>query len=90
MSAAESGIPVLQGREDVKLISTRALRALAEPWFEMPYLPERQEFLGEDVYFCHKAIVAGFDIWIDHDLSKEVQHVGRYGYSMQDVPGWAP
>lgn len=34
----------------------------------------------EDVYFCRQLKAAGFDILIDHDLSKEVGHVGQFTY----------
>jgi hypothetical protein len=34
----------------------------------------------EDVYFCRLLRKAGHEIWIDHDLSKEVGHVGQHTY----------
>jgi hypothetical protein len=34
----------------------------------------------EDVYFCNLLRAAGHRIWIDHDLSKDVGHVGQYTY----------
>jgi hypothetical protein len=36
----------------------------------------------EDVFFCRLLKKAGHDIWIDHDLSKEVGHVGQFTYRM--------
>ena len=35
---------------------------------------------GEDVYFCTMARVHGFEVWVDHDLSKEVTHIGQFEY----------
>jgi hypothetical protein len=32
----------------------------------------------EDVYFCRLLRAAGHEIWIDHDLSKLVGHVGQF------------
>lgn len=54
---------------------------MPEPWFATPYDGER--FVGEDIFFCHKAKENGFKIWIDHDLSQEVKHIGtkEYGYT---------
>ena len=37
----------------------------------------------EDVYFCRLLRAAGHDIWIDHDLSKSVGHIGQYTYREQ-------
>lgn len=34
----------------------------------------------EDVFFCRKAREAGFNILIDHDLSKEIAHLGDWEY----------
>ena len=34
----------------------------------------------EDVYFCRLLRAAGHTIYIDHDLSKEVGHVGQHVY----------
>jgi hypothetical protein len=38
----------------------------------------------EDVYFCRLLRTNGHAIYIDHDLSKEVGHVGQYTY--REVP----
>jgi hypothetical protein len=38
-------------------------------------------FRGEDYAFFEKARRAGFDFWLDHDLSKEVRHMGSFGFS---------
>lgn len=38
----------------------------------------------EDVYFCRQLRAAGHVISIDHDLSKQVGHVGQYTY--REVP----
>jgi hypothetical protein len=37
----------------------------------------------EDVYFCRLLKAAGHDIWIDHDLSQSVGHIGQYTYREQ-------
>lgn len=34
----------------------------------------------EDVFFCRLLRAAGHTIWIDHDLSKSVGHIGQYTY----------
>ena len=36
--------------------------------------------VGEDVYFCKLARERGFDVFVDHDLSKDCGHVGMLEY----------
>jgi hypothetical protein len=62
----------------VFLMDTSIVHALPRPRFW--YSTETET---EDVYFCRLLKAAGHDIWIDHDLSKEVGHVGQYTYREQ-------
>lgn len=64
----------------VFLISTSIVPDLPRPRFW--YSTETET---EDVYFCRLLKAAGHDIWIDHDLSKEVGHVGQHTYREQPV-----
>jgi glycosyltransferase involved in cell wall biosynthesis len=68
----------------VMLISKEALNAIPKPWFFFELLPENK-LLGEDIYFCIKAKDVGIDTFIDHDLSKEIGHVGSYTYGWHDI-----
>lgn len=40
---------------------------------------------GEDYWFTHNCARAGVEVWVDHDLSKSVSHMGSYPYSMLDA-----
>lgn len=40
----------------------------------------------EDVYFCHLLRQAGRTIWVDHDLSHGVGHIGPHVYRMESAP----
>lgn len=58
--------------------------AIELPWFATPWNQDDLKFeCGEDVYFCRKARAAGFEILLDHDLSKEVRHIGQMEYGYQ-------
>lgn len=37
--------------------------------------------IGEDIYFCRKAREAGFQVWCDHELSREIAHIGIFHYN---------
>lgn len=63
------------------LISMEVLQKLKTPLFQFSQVgPEGIKTEGEDQYFCRKAQEAGFDIVIDHDLSKECAHLGSWEY----------
>lgn len=64
----------------VMLIKAGVFKALSEPWYETPWRSDKRGYIGEDVFFCNKARDAGFRIWIDHDVSKEIGHVGTFEY----------
>jgi hypothetical protein len=70
------------------LMKTRVLAALpkGKPWFWFEYLPKRKQMIGEDVYFCNLARKAGFKIYVDHDLSKSVNHLGQFEYALNLIP----
>ena len=52
------------------------------PWFWFKWLPDIQQQMGEDVYFCELVREAGFDIFVDHDLSKRIAHMGTLPYKL--------
>lgn len=52
---------------------------LARPWFRHG-LNDQGGDIGEDIMFCRALRAAGHEIYIDHDLSKEIGHVGQHTY----------
>lgn len=67
------------------LMRTHIFAQLADekPWFW--YEDGDNGHVGEDVYFCRLVNEAGFDIYVDHDLSKECSHIGTFEYETSDV-----
>ena len=53
-------------------------------WFEFMKVKGGQ-WVGEDVYFCIKAPDAGFDTYLDHDLTPHIGHVGQWDFRWEDV-----
>lgn len=69
----------------IMLLDMDVFRNLPEPWFSFEWRTP-QYMIGEDVYFCRKARAElGIPTLIDHDLSKEVKHVGMREYTMTDA-----
>ena len=71
----------------VMLLEAEVLKRLEPPLFMMEWIPEVGSYCGEDVYFCAKLQAAGQDIWIDHELSREIAHCGAmsFGYEMIEL-----
>lgn len=59
---------------------TSVFEKLDLPWFSFQWNPETQDDIGEDVYFCRKARAAGFKVFVDHDASEGIQHIGKFPY----------
>lgn len=84
--------PAVRGLEKVDTVGTGIMLIKAEvftkiewPWFNQPWREKTQRFMGEDSFFCWRCHEASASIYIDHDLSWSVEHLGTYGYSMKDV-----
>lgn len=96
-AAMTQGIPIYtdlesQGLErvwrigcGVMLIAKRVFEKLGPGAFAMPYNEEWDKYQGEDWSLCETASRLGFEIYIDHDLSKHVGHVGAYRFTHEVV-----
>jgi hypothetical protein len=69
----------------VLLIKLSVFSDLAKPWFNIPWNEELQDYTGEDWTLCARLEEAGIPIWIDHDLSKHIGHIGSYTYTQADI-----
>lgn len=54
---------------------------IPQPHYLQEYVPELNLEIGEDIFFCSKAKEAGFDVWCDHELSKEISHIGIFHFN---------
>lgn len=69
----------------IALIQTEPLKDLRPPLFLMDWIPEHRTYCGEDVYFTQKLVEKGHSIWIDHDVSLNIGHVGTRIYKHSDT-----
>lgn len=73
----------------VMMIKREVFEKLPKPWFDNEWINvEENKFTGEDRYFCYKAREHGFKVYIDHDLSKEIKHIGEWFYSHGMTEEW--
>lgn len=71
----------------VMLIDLSVMKDVPEPWFPVTWHQLKKCYVGEDVYFATMLRKRGVDMWVDHDLSKSVTHVGVFEYpnSLSDI-----
>jgi hypothetical protein len=55
--------------------------SIPQPHYLQEYIPELNLEIGEDIYFCQQAQKAGYEIWCDQALSKEVSHIGIFHFN---------
>lgn len=60
----------------VMLVRATELRRIKPPWFMLGWDDVTQDYTGEDNYFCRRLREEGTSIWLDHDLSHDVSHLG--------------
>ena len=90
---AQPGMPLLITEESrglekvhrtgfgVMWVATEVFRSISMPWFDLVYQPQLHQFRGEDYVFCEKARAAGYEVYVDLDISREVKHLGSYGFN---------
>lgn len=66
------------------MVETAVYENLPKPWHSLGWNEAKQTVIGEDVYFCRKALGIGATAWVDHDLSKEIGHIGYRTFTYQD------
>jgi hypothetical protein len=88
--------PDSTGLERVAAIGSGALlvkmdvyRKLDIPHYLVGWSTAKAAFLGEDMYFCFKAGQDGYEIFVDHDVSQEVHHVGGQTFTNRDSYDYA-
>ncbi len=70
----------------VMLVDLSVLEKLGRGLFEVTWNPKINQYMGEDWTFCRHCEDKGIPIHVDHDLSRQVGHVGRYIFTHKDVP----
>ncbi len=68
----------------VMLLDLQALAFLPPPWFQVTWREDAKTYEGEDWNFCRSLEEHNVPIFIDHDVSKTIGHLGemRYDYSL--------
>jgi hypothetical protein len=71
----------------VCLMAMDVFEAVPSPYFYFGWSPKDEQFIGEDVWFFRAARKAGYELWVDHDLSNEIGHIGTFEYTHDLMAG---
>lgn len=63
------------------LVKRDVYNRIEQPHYIQEFVPELNLEIGEDIYFCQKAQKAGYEIWCDQELSREVAHIGIFHFN---------
>lgn len=63
------------------LVKRNVYEKIPSPHYLQEFIPELNLEIGEDIFFCQQAQKAGFEIWCDQELSKEVSHIGIFHFN---------
>ena len=70
----------------VMVIDLVVFDAIPKPWFSQPYDPTTDLHQPTpDYYFCAKAIDNGEHVYVDHDASQSVRHIGSVEFGVDDA-----
>ena len=62
------------------LTEIEVFEKLSKPYFEIKWQAESEDYLGEDINFCKSARSAGYSIWVDDILSRQLNHIGTFAF----------
>jgi hypothetical protein len=68
------------------LMETQMLDRIPVPRFSNNWVPETAMYTTEDVAFMERVAKIGEEVYVDHDISKRVYHVGDFVYKYDDCP----
>lgn len=67
------------------LINLDVFKKIPKPWFEIKYNEKQDEYIGEDWFFCELLQKHDIPIYVDHDLSWHVGHIGHMTFTHEMV-----
>lgn len=63
------------------LVRRDVYEKIPQPHYLQEYVKELNLEIGEDIYFCSLCKKAGFEIWCDQELSREIAHIGIFHFN---------
>lgn len=76
--------PIAYSGFGVSIFDTEVFKKIPQPWFLPDFDPESKGYTTEDNPFYRKAREAGLTVYLDHDASKLVSHIGRRSWNWKE------
>jgi hypothetical protein len=67
------------------LIRMSLFQKLPQPWFPITWEERNDDYTGEDWNFCKACQEIGIPVYVDHEVSREMGHIGSYTYDIHDI-----
>lgn len=63
------------------LVKSEVMRRMEKPLFSTTWIPETNDHMGEDYYFCQRARQLGYPIMVDNSVSLRLSHLGTFAFT---------
>ena len=63
------------------MVKREVYERVPQPHYLQEYVPHLNLEIGEDIFFCQQCQKAGYEIWCDQQLSREVAHIGIFHFN---------
>lgn len=77
--------PIAYSGFGVSVFDVEVFRRTPQPWFAPEFNAESSSYTTEDNPFYRRAQEAGFTVYLDHDASKLVSHIGQRAWNWRQV-----
>ena len=66
------------------LVKREVYENISRPHYMIEYSEDYTSLVGEDIYFCKTANKYGYKVFVDHDLSDRIAHIGTRAFTVKD------
>lgn len=77
-------VPVAYTGFGVSLFEIEVFKKTPQPWFLPDWVPDKKIYTTEDNPFYRRVREAGFTVYLDHDASKMVSHLGGSSWNWKE------
>ena len=76
--------PIAYSGFGVSLFETKVFADTQQPWFLPKFIPEQNSYTTEDNPCYERIRNQGYQVFLDHDASKMVSHIGRKAWNWKE------
>lgn len=84
LPASRGLAPIAYSGFGVSLFEVEVFKKTPQPWFLPKFIPESGTYTTEDNPFYERVRESGFQVYLDHDASKLISHLGTKAWNWQE------